>query len=127
MEAKQNGDGCLAAATATATATTTANDDDDEQRKVEVMRAFVEKQDPTAKDVDDLTIRRFLRARGLDVDKGSALLLKYLSWRRSFVPNSCISPTEALLSTLLTKYVQGKVPVVHQSVVSNICIFRRFG
>ncbi|GAB2214058.1 hypothetical protein Droror1_Dr00018392 [Drosera rotundifolia] len=68
--------------------------DEEEKRRVEAMRGILEKQDPSAKEVDDLTIRRFLRARDLDVEKGSALLLQCLSWRRSFVPNSCISPSE---------------------------------
>lgn len=45
-------------------------------------------------DVDDLMIRRFLRARELDIEKASALLLKYLSWRRSSLPNGFISPSE---------------------------------
>lgn len=45
-------------------------------------------------DVDDLMIRRFLRARDLDVEKASAMLLKYLKWRREFVPNGSISPSE---------------------------------
>lgn len=39
-------------------------------------------------------IRRFLRARDLDIEKASTLFLKYLSWRRSFVPNGSISPSE---------------------------------
>ncbi|KAK7828305.1 phosphatidylinositol transfer protein 3 [Quercus suber] len=34
-----------------------------EQSKVGIMRALVEREDPSAKDVDDLMIRRFLRAR----------------------------------------------------------------
>lgn len=45
-------------------------------------------------DVDDLMIRRFLRARDLDVEKASAMFLKYLKWRREFVPNGFISPSE---------------------------------
>jgi len=36
-------------------------------------------------------IRRFLRARDLDVEKASAMFLKYLKWRHSFVPNGSIS------------------------------------
>jgi len=40
---------------------------------------------------DDLMIRRFLRARDLDVEKASAMFLKYLKWRHSFVPNGSIS------------------------------------
>ncbi|MCL7029656.1 hypothetical protein MKW94_006622 [Papaver nudicaule] len=65
-----------------------------EQNKVSQMRSLVETQDPTSKDVDDLMIRRFLRARDLDIEKGSALLLKYMNWRRSFVPNGFISESE---------------------------------
>ncbi|KAI3931660.1 hypothetical protein MKW92_015653 [Papaver armeniacum] len=75
-----------------------------EQKKVSLMRAIVESQDPTSKDVDDLTIRRFLRARGLDIEQGSALFLKYLKWRRSFVPNGFISESE-ITSNLAQKKV----------------------
>lgn len=39
-------------------------------------------------------LRRFLRARDLDVEKASAMFLKYLKWRREFVPNGFISPAE---------------------------------
>lgn len=39
-------------------------------------------------------IRRFLRARDLDIEKASTLFLKYLTWRRSFMPNGSISPSE---------------------------------
>lgn len=39
-------------------------------------------------------IRRFLRARDLDVEKASTLFLKYLSWKRSFMPNGFVSPPE---------------------------------
>ncbi|RZC59590.1 hypothetical protein C5167_006894 [Papaver somniferum] len=66
----------------------------DEQKKVSLMRTFVQTQDPTSKDVDDLTLRRFLRARDLDIEKGSALFLKHVKWRRSFVPNGFISESE---------------------------------
>lgn len=45
-------------------------------------------------DVDDFMIRRFLRARDLDIEKASTLFLKYLSWRKSFVPNGSISESE---------------------------------
>ncbi|RZC59591.1 hypothetical protein C5167_006893 [Papaver somniferum] len=68
------------------------------------MRAIVESQDPTSKDVDDLMIRRFLRARGQDIEQGSALFLKYLKWRRSFVPNGLISESE-ITSNLAHKKV----------------------
>lgn len=41
-----------------------------------------------------MTMRRFLRGRDLDVEKASSMFLKYLKWRRSFVPNGFISPSE---------------------------------
>lgn len=45
-------------------------------------------------DLDDLMIRRFLRARDLDVEKALSMLLKYLSWRKEFVPNGSISQSD---------------------------------
>ncbi|GAB4850179.1 hypothetical protein Ancab_029474 [Ancistrocladus abbreviatus] len=45
-------------------------------------------------ELDNLMLRRFLRARDLDVDKASQLLLKCLKWRRKFVPKGCISESE---------------------------------
>lgn len=65
-----------------------------EASKIGIMRALVEKDDPSAKEIDDYMIRRFLRARDLDIEKGSNLLLKYLTWRREFVPNGAISTSE---------------------------------
>lgn len=62
-----------------------------ELTKIRLVRAFVETQDPSSKEEDDLMIRRFLRARDLDVEKASAMFLKYLKWRHSFVPNGSIS------------------------------------
>ncbi|CDP18989.1 unnamed protein product [Coffea canephora] len=68
--------------------------DEIERTKIKVMRDLVQRQDPSSKDVDDFMIRRFLRARDLDMDKASTLFLKYLSWRKEFVPNGSISPSE---------------------------------
>lgn len=65
-----------------------------ENSKIGTMRTVVEAQNPSAKDADDLMIRRFLRARDLDVEKASAMFLKYLTWRKEFVPNGSISPSE---------------------------------
>ncbi|KAJ4826931.1 hypothetical protein Tsubulata_049233 [Turnera subulata] len=65
-----------------------------EKSKLLLMRTFVENKDPSSKEVDDLTIRRFLRARDLDVDKASSMFLKFLKWRKEFVPNGTISPEE---------------------------------
>ncbi|KAF6134007.1 hypothetical protein GIB67_038298 [Kingdonia uniflora] len=65
-----------------------------EQTNVRLMRANVEKQNPSAKDVDDLLIMRFLRSRKLDIEKASTHFLKYLEWRARFVPNGSISESE---------------------------------
>nr|XP_043637793.1 CRAL-TRIO domain-containing protein YKL091C-like [Erigeron canadensis] len=67
---------------------------EEEHEKILQMRDLVEKQDPTSKEYDDLTIRRFLRARDLNIDKACAMFLKYLKWRRTFVPNGSISVSE---------------------------------
>ncbi|KAL2543432.1 Sec14p-like phosphatidylinositol transfer family protein [Abeliophyllum distichum] len=72
-------------------------EDELENKEIErskVMRAIVEIQDPSAKDVDNSMICRFLRARDLDTDKASAMFLKYLYWRKEFVPNGFISLSE---------------------------------
>ena len=42
---------------------------------------------PWLQEEDDFTIRRFLRARDLDLEKASTMFLKYLKWKHSFVPN----------------------------------------
>lgn len=65
-----------------------------EQTKVRLMRAIVERQDSSSKEVDNQMIRRFLRVCDLDIERASALFLKYLKWRRTFVPNDYISATQ---------------------------------
>ncbi|XP_059590037.1 uncharacterized protein LOC100247551 isoform X4 [Vitis vinifera] len=80
-----------------------------EQTKVSLMRTYVESQDPSSRDpssqkADDLMIRRFLRARDLDVEKASALFLRYLKWRQTFVPNGSIS-----LSQVRNEVAQNKM------------------
>ncbi|XP_076893610.1 CRAL-TRIO domain-containing protein YKL091C-like [Bidens hawaiensis] len=62
----------------------------EEHKKIVQIKDVIEKQDPTSKDYDDLTIRRFLRARDLDIDKACTMFLKYLKWRKTFVPNGSI-------------------------------------
>ncbi|KAJ0974603.1 hypothetical protein J5N97_016568 [Dioscorea zingiberensis] len=68
--------------------------EDTEWKKVALMRAIVEKQDPVAKEVDDYMLRRFLRARDLDLEKASNLFLKYLKWRKEAIPKGFISESE---------------------------------
>ncbi|ESW31945.1 hypothetical protein PHAVU_002G281200 [Phaseolus vulgaris] len=58
-----------------------------ELTKICLLRTILETQDPSSKEEDDFTIRRFLRARDLDLDKASTMFLKYLKWKHSFVPN----------------------------------------
>jgi hypothetical protein len=59
-------------------------------------------------EVDDLMIRRFLRARDLDVEKASSMFLKYLKWKHSFIPNGSVSPSEISDDLAQEKmYVQG--------------------
>ncbi|XWS60186.1 hypothetical protein CRYUN_Cryun07bG0014000 [Craigia yunnanensis] len=65
-----------------------------EKTKISLMRRLVERQDPSSEEVDDLTFRRFLRARDLDVEKASAMFLKYHKWKQNFVPNGSVSPSE---------------------------------
>ncbi|GER53024.1 Sec14p-like phosphatidylinositol transfer family protein [Striga asiatica] len=65
-----------------------------ERSKIGIVRALVQNQNPSAKDLDDIMIRRFLRARDHDVEKASAMLLKYLKWRTEFVTTGFISPSE---------------------------------
>lgn len=62
-----------------------------------------------AQEVDNLTLRRFLRARDLDIEKASAMLLKYLKWKKTAVPNGFISETDIQNELAQTKvFMQGR-------------------
>lgn len=39
-------------------------------------------------------IRRFLRARDMDIEKASALFLKYLAWKKTVLPKGHIPESE---------------------------------
>lgn len=54
----------------------------------------VTEQTMDMQEVDDLTLRRFLRARDLDIERAAAMLMKYLTWRRKFVPTGSIAASE---------------------------------
>ncbi|KAJ4914600.1 Sec14p-like phosphatidylinositol transfer family protein [Raphanus sativus] len=69
-------------------------EDEIERSKVGIMRALCDRQDPSTKEVDDLMMRRFLRARDMDIEKASTLFLKYLAWKKSFLPKGCIPESE---------------------------------
>ncbi|PIN07103.1 Phosphatidylinositol transfer protein PDR16 [Handroanthus impetiginosus] len=81
----------------------------EEKRRLDLMRATVEMKDPACKDIDDSTLRRFLRARDLDVEKASSMFMKYLTWRRAFVPTGSISESEITNEIAQNKmFMQGK-------------------
>ncbi|KAJ4895114.1 Sec14p-like phosphatidylinositol transfer family protein [Raphanus sativus] len=69
-------------------------EDEMERSKVGIMRALCDRQDPSTKEVDDLMIRRFLRARDMDIEKASVLFLKYLAWRKTVLPKGHIPESE---------------------------------
>ncbi|XWS68731.1 hypothetical protein CRYUN_Cryun04dG0116800 [Craigia yunnanensis] len=111
--------------------------DEIERSKVGIMRALVEREDQSTKDVDDLMIRRFLRARDLDIEKASTMFLKYLSWKRTFVPNGFISESEISTQLPHNKLCmqgldkQGRPIVVafggrHKPTKGNLEEFKRF-
>ncbi|GLT86783.1 hypothetical protein SLE2022_049010 [Rubroshorea leprosula] len=68
--------------------------DEIERSKIRIMRALVERETPSAKEVDDLMTGRFLRDCDLDIEKTSTMFLKHLRWRQTFVPNGYISESE---------------------------------
>ncbi|KAL1809826.1 hypothetical protein ACET3Z_026816 [Daucus carota] len=68
--------------------------DEEEERKIECMRKLVEKHDPSVKEVDNPTLRRFLRARDQDIEKASAMFVKYLKWKQTFIPKGSVSESE---------------------------------
>ncbi|KAM3278985.1 hypothetical protein ACQJBY_046340 [Aegilops geniculata] len=79
-----------------------------EWKKVAELRAVVEAQDPAAKEEDDFALRRFLRAREHNIDKASAMLLKYLSWKRTAKPHGSITDDEVRGELVQEKlYMQG--------------------
>ncbi|RRT59176.1 hypothetical protein B296_00030283 [Ensete ventricosum] len=60
-------------------------------------------------EVDNLTLRRFLCARDLDIEKASAMFLKYLKWKKTAVPNGFISEKEIQNELTQTKvFMQGR-------------------
>lgn len=66
----------------------------DEAQRIQLLRARLQASDPAASGIDDATLRRFLRARSLSVEKAYKFLLQHLKWRRAFVPHGCIRESE---------------------------------
>lgn len=68
---------------------------EEEEEKIGMMRAVVRREEPELDyDDDDGTLRRFLVARDMDVDRASKMYLKFRRWRRSFMPSGSISEAE---------------------------------
>ncbi|KAL6636509.1 hypothetical protein ACP70R_024081 [Stipagrostis hirtigluma subsp. patula] len=79
-----------------------------EWKQVAELRAVAEAQDPACKEEDDLTLRRFLRARDHNVGKAAAMLLKYLKWKPAAKPNGFIADEEVANELAQDKaYLQG--------------------
>ncbi|KAL6638676.1 hypothetical protein ACP70R_023787 [Stipagrostis hirtigluma subsp. patula] len=79
-----------------------------EWKQVAELRAVAEAQDPACKEEDELTLRRFLRARDHNVGKASAMLLKYLKWKPAAKPNGFIAEEEVANELAQDKlYLQG--------------------
>ncbi|KAH9329172.1 hypothetical protein KI387_001280, partial [Taxus chinensis] len=79
-----------------------------EDTRLNLMRTTVEAQDSSAKSIDDATLLRFLHARDYKVEKATQFFLKYLKWRRAFVPLGYIP--ESQVSNELEKkkiFIQG--------------------
>ncbi|CAN0906086.1 Phosphatidylinositol transfer protein 3 [Linum grandiflorum] len=72
---------------------------DAERTKLSLLRDLAETKNPSSKEVDDATLRRFLRARDMDVEKACAMFLKYLNWKQSFLPNGTSSVSTHHIST----------------------------
>eukprot|EP00250_Pteridium_aquilinum_P019458 c24440_g2_i1 orf=346-957(+) len=66
----------------------------DEAQTVQLLRSRLQALKPQIQEVDDATLRRFLRARSHNVDKACKFLLQHLKWRRTFVPLGCIQESE---------------------------------
>ncbi|KAK8648120.1 hypothetical protein V6N13_128882 [Hibiscus sabdariffa] len=112
-------------------------DDELERSKISTIRALAEREDPSAKESDDFMIRRFLRARDLDIEKSTAMFLKYLSWRRTFLPKGFVSESEIPTQLADNKFCmqgvdkQGRPIVVsfggrHKPTKGNLEEFKRF-
>ncbi|PKA58924.1 Patellin-4 [Apostasia shenzhenica] len=65
-----------------------------DMKKVLLMRKIVEQKDPYAKDADDSTLMRFLRARDLDINKAANFFINHLKWKREAIPKGFILEAE---------------------------------
>ncbi|GFQ01312.1 cral-trio domain-containing protein c589.09 mitochondrial [Phtheirospermum japonicum] len=81
----------------------------EEQKKLSLLRAILEKKDPSCKDLEDPILRRFLGICDLDVEKACLKVTKYLGWRRKLVPKGFISESEVANQIAQNKaFMQGR-------------------
>ncbi|PWZ22072.1 Random slug protein 5 [Zea mays] len=67
--------------------------------------------------VDNLTLRRFLRARDHDVDKASAMFLKFLKWRREAAPGGSVPEEQVRRELSQDKLCMGGVDRVGRPIL----------
>jgi hypothetical protein len=88
-------------------------------------------------EVDNLTLRRFLRARDQNVGKASSMLLKFVAWRREAVPGGAIPAEQVKDDLAAQKVCMGGVdragrpvmlafPARHFSADRDMATFKRF-
>eukprot|EP00249_Psilotum_nudum_P036820 c8821_g1_i1 orf=670-1428(+) len=78
---------------------TSSGDSDEEKELLKLMREQVVAQDPASEAVDDVTLRCFLIAKSMNVNKASQMLVEHQKWRRLFVPLGHI-PKEEIANEL---------------------------
>lgn len=79
-------------------------DDTQDAKLLQQMRDLIAKLDPPSKDVDDATLKRFLRARSNKVEKAGKMFAEHQKWRHTFVPLGYI-PEEEVKNELEAKKV----------------------
>lgn len=72
----------------------TENGSERHANRIQLLRSQVERMDPESVGIDDATLRRFLQAQSLNVDKACKFLVQHQRWRRAFVPHGYISEAE---------------------------------
>jgi hypothetical protein len=72
-------------------------DDTQDAKLLQQMRHLIAKLDPPSKDIDDATLKRFLRARSNKVEKAAKMFAEHQKWRHTFVPLGYIPEEEVII------------------------------
>jgi hypothetical protein len=72
-------------------------DDTQDAKLLQQMRDLIAKLDPPSKDIDDATLKRFLRARSNKVERAGKMFAEHQKWRRTFVPLGYIPEEEVII------------------------------